>query len=348
MFGSAKKSKSNENELYVLGKHGLGDDLMFFWSYVGGVIAGVLPVNRRLYFERKETRTFLSEISKAFPEVSVEKEPAMDARYIHVRHPPPGFMPAKPLVNLWRLRISNIELRNTFLHKCFLDHGGNYRRQLYRPRNLVTVLSGSVYSWLPPYPEMYDGWQELNIALHRSKKMASREYSLLSSSWINIWERVNAYFKIDAKKDTLLLPGGGSFKDFGYPFVNWLKGIVDLDVARFINDTKPSDFKYETIFELRDIILKYKTVITNDSLGSHVAQFYARKHILICTSGRPGNVCFPGALNTRVVDFGHALKCRPCGYFGRADGTCDAGFKLCQGQLDLDEKKASLIKASLT
>ena len=312
-------------------------------------MGGILPPKRRIYFERTETRVFLQYLAtNAFPEISVINEPGGSSKLIYVRHGPNDFFPAKPITNLWYLRTSaSFEIRNIFLHKCFFDFGGTYKKNIFRPRNLLTHASGTIYFWMPPYPEIYDGWQEINIAFRNSKKSACTSNQILEGKWKHIVDRIKKFLpNVVPKKEVLLVPEAGYFKDFDDPFLCWLDKLVSVKVARFKDDSRYADVRFESVLELADLIRNYKVVITNDSLSSHIAQFLSFRHILICSSSRPGNVCYPGAKNTYIVDFGSSLDCRPCSYFGKGDGLCAADQARCKGQLILNEsKKSALAKA---
>ncbi len=178
----------------------------------------------------------------------------------------------------------------------------------------------------------------LGLSTDRTKRLEGD----LKSAWPLIRQRILGMRSHgEYLYEALLFPGGGSFQDFDDEFIESIKSIVpELKLARFIHEKDSADIRFAGLHELSNLISEAKLVITNDSIASHLAQFYARRHILICTRSRPGNVCFPGAQATRIVDLGKDLRCRPCAYYplDYVD-KCPAGFHRCAGQVNISPAK---------
>jgi ADP-heptose:LPS heptosyltransferase len=120
-----------------------------------------------------------------------------------------------------------------------------------------------------------------------------------------------------------------------------------FDIVRFKEDKRPADTYFSSLEEAVSLMLGARCVISSDSAISHVAQFFAAKHVLICSRSRPGNVCFPGAANTRVLDFGSTLRCRPCAYVEYTKPVCAAGFVRCKALVDPNREKENRLKEAL-
>jgi hypothetical protein len=92
-----------------------------------------------------------------------------------------------------------------------------------------------------------------------------------------------------------------------------------------------ADVYFQSYQDIQDVVTSHEVVITTDSLPSHIAQFFARFHILLTSRSRPQNICFPGVGRTAIVDLGSSVGCRPCRYLYRsADARCAAGKLVCE------------------
>jgi hypothetical protein len=129
----------------------------------------------------------------------------------------------------------------------------------------------------------------------------------------------------------LFFPAGSGWQNLGDELIAGVRRRwPELRVARFIDDPQPADVRFASISEAAGLV-QGAVVVTNDSMVSHLAQMLARRHLLLCTKSPPGNVCFPGARSTRVVDLGAGLLCRPCYSWPGAE-RCAAGHRRCAGQ----------------
>jgi len=340
--------KAAGNRVFVFGtENGLGDDLMVYWAYLAAALEGLLPSGCRFFFERAETRRFLSRYSVIFPEINLVERIDPEDKPVYVRGGyDPGFFPAKPLSNIPYLLFSApFEVRQYKLHKVLFEYGGKHR---IRPRNLLASFSRASYSWLPPYPDIYDGWQELGIAFKIPKRRAVSDHSRLSKRWPVIWGRLDSCVdRVRFHGRALLFPAGGASQDFHEPFLDWMRRFGTFDIVRFKGDKRPADVYFGSMEEVASLMRGARCVITTDSVSSHVAQFFAAKHVLICSRSRPGNVCFLGAANTRVLDLGSALRCRPCVYIESTRPVCAAGFVRCKALVDTSREKEDQLKEAL-
>lgn len=326
--------------LYFTRRAGLGDDVTVFWAAVAATLSQVIPTGIRLYFERPETRTFLAEISRLFPEIEVVEASEADRNVTYVRPDLAQVRFASPWSLIRKRLFTTTSFCDPYLHKLQTEYGHEGWRPTSSERFAVAI--GLLRVWRPPYEPIYDGWQQLGIALGLSQKHAGRMEKRLSPMWHSIRGRLRPCSTANATYPSLLFPAGNSFQDFSDEFVHQIRDIVPgIQVARFRDDERPADFRFATVGEARDLIENAKSVITTDSLTSHLAQFFARSHILICTRARPGNACFPGALNTRIVDLGADLSCRPCAYLPLTQGSCAAGGSRCVAQRELPAGKLS-------
>jgi hypothetical protein len=336
-----------ENRVFVFGTDtGLGDDLMVYWAYLAAALEGLLPSGCRFLFARAETRRFLGRYSGVFPEISLVEEVTLEDRPVYVRGGyDPGFFPAKPLRNIPYLLFSApFEVRQYKFHKVLFEYGGKHR---IRPRNLLSFFTGASYGWLPPHPDIYDGWQELGIAFKIPKRRAVSQHTRLSKKWRVIHRRLGCASRAEPSGRALLFPAGGASQDFHEPFLDWMRRFCAFDVVRFKEDKRPADTYFSSLEEAVALMLGARCVITTDSVMSHVAQFFAAKHVLICSRSRPGNVCFPGAANTQVLDFGSTLRCRPCAYVEYTKPVCAAGFVRCKALVDLNQDKENRLEEAL-
>ena len=336
------------NRVFVFGTdNGLGDDLMVYWAYLAAALEGLLPSGCRFFFERAETRRFLGRYSGVFPEINLVEEIGPEDKPVYVRGGyDPGFFPAKPLRNIPYLLFSApFEVRQYKFHKVLVEYGGKHR---IRPRNLLASFTRASYSWLPPYPDIYDGWQELGIAFKIPKRRAVSQHTRLSKGWPVIRGRlVGCADRAHPSGRALLFPAGGASQDFHEPFLDWMRRFCAFDIVRFKEDKRPADAYFGSIEEAVSLMRGARFVITTNSASSHAAQFFAAKHVLICSRSRPGNVCFLGAANTRVLDLGSALRCRPCAYVEYTKPVCAAGFVRCKALVDMNREKEDRLKEAL-
>ncbi len=327
-------------KVYHFAKIGIGDDLMVFWALVAAVKAQIITNKVTVYFERKETREFLKNIGGAFPEIHLSETLYENKRrrVVYVRGKK-SFFPGKPVWNIIYLLVgARFEIRLSSFHKLISEFGGACH---WRIRNIFAAMFGATYFWSPPYPACYDGWQEVAIGYKIKKKFAVQQLKLLGKQWKGIIGRLQECQGVRRlSNEVLLFPDGGSFQDFDDVFILWLRQWCSFKVVRFCDDQRSADLKYRCLRDMQTLISNARVVITNDSVSSHLAQFFASKHILICTRSRPDNVCFPCAENTYVLDWGKSLRCRPCAYLPRAYfKQCAAGHNRCFGQLELTQAK---------
>jgi hypothetical protein len=324
----------------VFRRSGLGDDLTVFWAVLGGVLQQLIPENPRLFFERHETRAFLATVARAFPGIEVVDEAPPRHGVAYVRHTSHQFRQA----SLWhmlcvRIRHGPSSFYEPYWHKWLSEHGNPW---VAGWRLRVAMALGLIRAWRTPYDGTYDGWQQLSLAYGFSASESEVSSGRLATAWPLIRERLDVSKGpiVWSGAPPLFFPAGGSFQDFDEAFVRRVTDVTPgVKLVRFADDTAPADLRYGDLLELRTMISRAALVITNDSLPSHLAQFYARRHILICTRSRPSNVCFPGAMNTVVVDLGGNLPCRPCAYYPLTRPTCPAGFARCAGQQDASLEK---------
>jgi hypothetical protein len=337
--------KAPANRVFIFGTdNGLGDDLMVFWAYLAAVLEGLLPCGCRFFFERAETRRFLGHYSGVFPEINLVEEVGPQDKPVYVRGGyDPDFFPGKPVRNIPYLLFSApFEVRQYKFHKVHFEYGGKHRIQ---PRNLLASFARASYSWLPPYPEIYDGWQELGIAFKVSKRWAVSRHARLSRGWPVIRGRlVGPADGTHTSGRPLLFPAGGASQDFHEPFLDWMRKFCKFDIVRFKDDKRPADIYFSSLEEAVSLMRSASCVITTDSACSHAAQFFAAKHILICSRSRPRNVCFLGAANTWVLDLGSALRCRPCVYVEHTKPVCAAGFVRCKALVEMNREKENRLK----
>jgi hypothetical protein len=349
VFVNTRARKIARQRLLYFRRSGLGDDFMVYWSALAARVANLVPCVLRLYFERDETRFYLSQLAQRFPEIEIVDSVGPKERTIRLRNLAPDFQ-CISIPDLLAAALNRSELLyEPYLHKWLSEYGRQWRSSR---RLRLAIALGVLRVWQTPYDEVYDGWQQIGMALGFSTHKTNCLESGLRSAWPFIRKRI---LGIRSHKEylyeALLFPGGGSFQDFDDEFVESIKNIVPgLKLARFIHEKKSADVRFAGLHELSNLISQAKVVITNDSLASHLAQFYARRHILICTRSRPGNICFPGAQATRIIDLGKDLRCRPCAYYplGYVD-KCPAGFHRCAGQVNISpSKRQELVEALLS
>jgi len=312
---------------------GLGDDLMFFWATVAGVLSGVLPKKVIIYFQSDITRNYLiEELAEIFPEITMLRdEPTIDSFLTISR----SFIPIKMYIKNLLFFKDNPRYCNFFIHMQMNDYGATFRLRVI-DRLLVKLKIFRIYT--AHFNQAYIGWQEAALVFKLTREQMLQRQGELSRFWAVIKKRLPQAAPLEKYLPPLFFPGGKSFQDFDCQFVSWIKEAVpSVQVVRHISDRRAADITYDSLQSLQRLMTAAKFVITNDSSPSHLAQFFARKHILICTRSNPVNVCFPGAANTTVFDLGIDLKCRPCVYrVQSADGgaRCPAGFGHCKGQDD--------------
>ncbi len=328
----------NSQRLLFFKESGLGDDLMVFWAAVGAVLGKITAPGIRLYFEKPQTRFFLAHLAPFFPEIKLVSHIGELKNIAFVRHTSWLFK-ERPWGHFQSMVMEGNAFYEPYYHKWLTEYGSPYKPN---PWVWLAIATGALKVWKPPYDETYDGWQQLSIALGFSNQQAKDVQSALLSVWPLIRERVGK--DIEDNGEVLLFPGAGSSQSLGREFIGEVKDVIsDVKVVRFYQDVQKADKRYATVNELTKIITHAKLVITTDSLSSHIAHFFARKHVLFCTRSRPDNVCFPGARNTTIIDLGHSLKCRPCLY--TFHDKCAAGHQLCMAQKNLsDQYKESLAK----
>lgn len=326
---------------------GLGDDLMVFWS-IAALSVGQPPAAVPVFFRRAETRRFLAALAPHFPEIDLAAPGRRPGQVVFVRSRPPLLLyPGRPLINVLRARASTrIGFREPTFHRSFQEGRGRYR-----PTRLLAGLIGAAYMWLPPYPEIYDGLQELAIARRLSKTAALDRTPRLGAAWSAISDRVRGAIapSPDVAGRTLVFPGAGSFQDFPDEFLEELKRAVPgLAVARFRADGRAAELRYGSLTEAAALLAGCRAAVTTDSAISHLAQFVAQRHLLICTRSRPANVCFPAARHTRVLDLGRALACRPCAYRPLdAYATCASGRPRCAPLTGPELRDEQALRSSL-
>jgi hypothetical protein len=215
-----------------------------------------------------------------------------------------------------------------YFHKAWSELGSEWTPNW---RYRFAVRYGALHAWQPPYPEIYDGCQEIAIGLRMTRIQGAALQQRIGSQWPKLRERlIDSVSIASAPANTLLFPAGGSFQDFDE---NVVREILDHEpqakVARHTSDERPAEVRYERFEEVLPLLAAAEHVITNDSAVSHLAQFYCRRHTLVCSRSRPANVVFPGAKNTTVIDLGSRLSCRPCFYLPLRRGRCAAGYQRC-------------------
>ncbi len=328
---------------------GLGDDLMVFWAAAAASLGGLIPRRVPLYFERRATREFLFQLATLFPEVQlVDRVPAASA--VRCLRPKLEDVALASFSQLVRRRVAEkVKYYDPYYNKIITEYGHTVDRPTRGERFAVAI--GLMRVWKPPYEGLYDGWQQLSLGLGLSKTHARKLAARLGSMWTQVRERLlhASGMKLIRNDERLLFPEGGSFQDFGDSFIDWLKRIVSrLKIVRFAEDNRRADVYFNSLDELRSLISRASIVLTNDSLASHVAQFYAHKHILLCTRSRPENVCFPHAGNTSIIDLGRNLNCRPCAYWPISSGHCPAGFSRCVAQTNVSPDIENELRQVLT
>ncbi len=325
---------------------GRGDDLMVYWAALAGVLAGVIAP-QRLYFENPNTRVLLANINSHFTGIELlDAEPKKNAlTYVRPdsRSPRVGF---RQLIKILRHRFKGHRDRNPYLRKYLSEYGGNFK--IHWSLKLCLQL-GLIYSWKEPYDDIYDGWEEICVGLGISYKEAKEKQSALSCAWKTIQEKIAPLSSSNRKNLPLMFPSGGSFQDFPDSFI---AGIHKMDpsikIVRYAHENQAADIYFQSYAEAKNLISEADYVITNDSFASHLAQFFSRKHVLICTRSRPGNVCFPDAVRTHIVDLGKELDCRPCVYIPLTRANkCAAGFVRCEPLLETNNQANEKIRSAL-
>ncbi len=342
------RTPKRNHKLFFTDRSGIGDDLMVFWAAIAAVLAGAVPPGLAVYFEKQGARRFLQTLAPLFPELTMLESAVPSERFVVVRHKPEHLKERK-FGALLRCRLTGKHIYcDPYDHKARSEFGIHWKPNRFE-RFAMNI--GLLRVWKPPYDETYDGWQQLSIGLGFTNRRASEVALVFASSWVQIKDRLSPWLQERRSTSTpcLLLPGAGSFQDFGLEFIAILKQLrPGLKVARFRNELEPADIYFDDLEELARLIINANLVVTNDSMPSHLAQFLAKRHVLICTRSRPGNVCFPGCANTRVVDLGKNLECRPCAYYRLAEATeCPAGFARCKAQLEFDPGKMTLLREAL-
>jgi hypothetical protein len=321
---------------------------MVFWAAAAAAIAGVVPPGLTLHFEKQAARRFLQTLSPRFPEVVLLESAPTSNRLVVVRHKQ-GEFSGQGFGALLRRRLTGkLVYCDPYDHKARCEFGIDWKPHRFER---FAMKIGLLRTWRPPYDETYDGWQQLSIGMGFTNKRASVTARKLAPSWLEIRNRLSGWQLEEHhdKKLCLFLPGAGSFHDFGLGFLGVLKELrPDLKVVRFRRELEPADIYFDTLEELARLIINADLVVTNDSVPSHLAQFLSKRHVLICTRSRPGNVCFPGCASTRIVDLGQNLECRPCAYYPlREAKECPAGFTRCKAQLELDPDKVTRLREAL-
>lgn len=320
----------------------IGDDIMFFWAAVAGVLLDILPQGVRIFFSRPTSRHFLSLIAKHYFAGYVEiltEDPSKEGGCIHTRS-----LVGRPDNGCFQMNIKGA-LKKTFwgaknptiycngyIHKFFSEFGNDFKLT-WKERFSKVIHLWKV--WSPPYPNIYDGWQEVAVAYGFKKKDAL----IMASRLPRVWPKIRELLRVDEidledsvdRYPVLLFPSGGGSQDFDEVLMDSIRSVFPaLFVARFTGDLRFSNLRYDSLDEAMMLMRKSAVVITNDSMASHLAQFFSSNHILICSRSRPGNVCFPGAGKSFVIDLGIALPCRPCAYVSiDSERLCAAGHKRC-------------------
>ncbi len=336
------------DRVLVYASSGLGDDLMVFWAAAGAACGGWFSGRPRLFFEREETRAFLCGLARRFPEVEVLEALPPGARLVRVRHTSEQFRAASlaRLLSAW-LRNGSGAFCEPYQHKWLSEYGNVWRSSR---RQRLAAWIGLLRVWTAPYEATYDGWQQLGLSLGLSAAAVAAAGARLACTWTALQVRVLGSVApgSGSRQGCLLFPSGGSFQDFDTSVVNRIRAVVpSVRVVRFVGDGRPSDLTYASLSELQELMAQTDLAITNDSLASHLAQFCAGRHILICSRSRPGNVCFPGASRTAILDLGEHLPCRPCAYRPlRQEAACPAGLPRCDALRHpcLDARLAALVE----
>lgn len=317
---------------------GLGDDLMVFWSAVAATLAGILPKGLRLYFRRPETRHFLKKLAASFEEIELLDQMPPRTLVIFVRLQAYRFKQPLYLLEATARRFKKQIFCDAHLHKAETEYG---RWEKATPSQAFARAVGLLRAWKPPYGSLYDGWQELSVAFGFDKEKAQALEPRLGIEWPTIVDRLKQGRTGETPSEgfdfPLLFPAGGSFQDFDHDMIQRIRGTVPgLRIVRFHEDRRPADLTFEDLEECAELIRRSSLVITNDSIPSHIAQFFAAKQVLITTRSRPENICFPDARNTVIIDLGKGLPCRPCAHLSwQQFEACPAGFGRCRPLVEI-------------
>lgn len=318
---------------------------MVFWSALAAILSGILPKSIPFYFWRKETRCFLHKVASAFPEIRVVDQMEPGRPVLWVRGQAPQFASPVFLLRSWCRKLKGEIFCDPHLHKIETEFGWDGIRKTTWSQKLGRAV-GLLRAWQPPYDELYDGWQEVSIAWGLTPKQARLREAALAAQWQIIADRLNLILLPQGPplEFPLLFPAGGSFQDFDDRFIATIKSILPaIRIVRYKDDPKSADFYGDKLEEFTDWIRRAPLVITNDCLYSHIAQFFAKRHVLICSRSRPRNVCFPNAGRTTIIDLGKDLSCRPCAYFSlERHDHCPAGFRRCRPLLEIEKNAGEL------